>query len=128
MNVDPIMGSTGALLKLALDAAHLKQQVHAANIANANVQGYAPLRLSFGDQLARLRDALAAGDAPAGLPDALDAELAPAVDEQGRAAAKVEIDQEVAEIAHNTLHYQALLRGMSKHLSLMALAIADGRK
>jgi flagellar basal-body rod protein FlgB len=126
MNVDAISGQTATLLSAALDAAQLRHQVHAINIANANVSGYQPMRVSFGDELNRLRDAAQAGALQGA--QAPQAHIEPALDALGQPAERVEIDAEVAEISRNTLHYQALLRGLSKHLSLMSLAIGDARK
>lgn len=126
MNVDAISGQTGALLLAALDAAQLRHQVHALNIANANVAGYQPVRANFGDELARLRAAAQSGALAPG--DRAEPQVEPAVDADGTPAQRVEIDLEAAEISRNTLHYQALLRGLGKHLALMSAAIGDTRR
>ena len=38
------------------------------------------------------------------------------------------IDAQMAEMARNSLHYQALVQGISRHMALLALAASDGRK
>ena len=43
-------------------------------------------------------------------------------------ATRVQLDAEMAELASNSVHFQALLQGLSRHLSILALAAADGRK
>jgi flagellar basal-body rod protein FlgB len=119
---------TTAALSAALDVASRRQALVAANIANGGTPGYAPLRLSFGAQLDEARTALREGrllDA-----DGLDAlrslaELPPEP-EEGRGG--VQLDVEMVELARNAAHFQALIQGVSRHLSLQALAAADGRK
>ena len=49
---------TVEMAKLALDAASLRHQAIAHNIANANSPGFAPVRVSFEDQLGAVRAAL----------------------------------------------------------------------
>jgi len=120
---------TTAALGLALDAASLRQQAHAANIANVGTAGYTPVRVSFEAQLEDARRALETHgrlDAPSltGVEPSL--ELAP-LDESGLPA-KVLLDAEVAEMARNAVHYQALLKGLSRHYAVLSAAIADGKK
>lgn len=120
---------TTAALGLALDAAALRQQAHAANIANAATPGYAPVRVSFEAQLDDARRALESqgrldGDSLAGVEPGL--EPAP-LDESGLPA-KVLLDAEVADMARNSVHYQALLKGLSRHYAVLSAAIADGKK
>jgi flagellar basal-body rod protein FlgB len=40
----------------------------------------------------------------------------------------VQLDAEMSELARNAVEYQALVQGLSRHLGLMALAAADGRR
>jgi len=42
-----IEGTTAAVVTLALDAATMRQQAIAANIANVNTPGYRPVRVRF---------------------------------------------------------------------------------
>jgi flagellar basal-body rod protein FlgB len=119
---------TTTALSAALDAASRRHAVAAANIANANSDGYVPLRLSFEAQLAEARAILrdrgvldgAALDHLRSLPDMAA--------DTGGSAERVQLDMEMAEIARNAVHFQALAQGLSRHLSILALAAADGRK
>lgn len=115
---------TRTALTLALDAASLRQQAIAANIANVNASGYVPQRVSFEAQLADARRGLREEGIldPAALSD-----VRPAMEADVRADA-IGLDMEVAEMARNALQYQALLKGLSRHLEILSLAVADGRK
>ena len=119
---------TTATLSKALEAASLRQQAIAANVANVNTEGYGPLKLSFEAQLEeasaslRERGSVAPDDLRA-LHLALEPDLAP--DGAPRA---IELDAEVAAMARNAVQYQALAQGLSRHFALLAAAAADGRK
>lgn len=116
--------ATLALLSKALDAAAMRQTAHAHNIANANAEGFAPLRVSFEEHLQQVQDALSRGDRPT----AADVGSVQASVETLGVGAKVEIDTEVAALARNGLHYQALIKALGHELSLMSLAVSDGRR
>ena len=98
---DGIESVTRSALAMALDAASLRQQAIATNIANANAIGYVPQRVSFEDQLADARRGLA---------------------QSGR------LDAEAADMARNAVHYQALVKGLSRHFAILSMAAGDGRK
>ena len=119
---------TTTALSLALEAAAGRQQVAGANVANAAVEGYAPQRLSFEDRLTEARASLARGGAIEwrDLQD-VRPERVPVHDE-GQASMPVQLDAELAEMARNAVHYQVLVQGLSRHLGLLALAVADGRR
>jgi len=119
---------TTAAVSLALQAASLRQQAIGANIANANAAGYAPMQLSFETQLAEAREALRAqGRVTPAMLEMLQPELVPALDAHGRPA-PIQVDAQMAEMAANAVHYQALVQGLSRHMSIMATAAADGRR
>ena len=92
---------TTATLSLALDAATLRQQAIAANIANAGVEGYERLGVAFEEQLAQARDSLQRRGTVA-LSDLQQVELglAPLAREQGGGPG-VQLDVEVAEMARD---------------------------
>jgi flagellar basal-body rod protein FlgB len=119
---------TTAALGLALDAASLRHQAIAANIANHATEGYVPQKLDFEAQLANARRSLGAGG---GLnPFALSSvklQLQPVLDESG-APAKVHLDAEVSEMARNSVHFQALARALSRHFAILGMAASDGKK
>jgi flagellar basal-body rod protein FlgB len=120
---------TTRALTLALDAASLRQQASAANIANAGNDWYSPVRVSFEAQLEEARFALQGqgrldGTSLEGVrPEIVTAPLDP----RGRAV-PVALDAEVAEMARNAAHYQALVVALSRHLALLAAAVSDGKK
>lgn len=119
---------TTATLSLALEAASRRHQAIAANIANAGTEGYTPVRLAFEAHLAEARQTLR--DRGSVDPFALAGvrmELEPVLDAEGRPA-KVQVDAEVADMARNAVQYQALTQGLSRHLSILAAAAADGKK
>lgn len=119
---------TTATLSLALDAAARRHQAIAANIANAQVDGYAPVKLSFESQLEEARQALRErGSVDAQSLAGVRMELQPWLDAHGQPAV-VQLDAAMAEMARNAVHYQALAQGLSRHLGVLALAAADGRR
>ena len=104
----------------ALDAASLRHLAAMSNIANANNPMYAAQRVQFEEVL---RSALAQ-EGPTGW-GAATARLLPRLVPD---AGPVAIDQEVAALARNTLHYQALLKTLNAELELLGLAANDGRR
>lgn len=119
---------TTAILGKALDAAALRHQAISANVANANTEGYEPLRLQFEGQLEEARAALRErGSVDLQQVRALQPQLEADVDDAGAPVA-VQLDAQVTEMARNAVHYQALLQGLSRHLALLATAAADGRR
>lgn len=119
---------TTSALSLALDAASLRHQAISANIANIQTQGYVPQRVSFEGQLDNARRSLR----EQGFVDPLAlsgvrARLEPSVEEDGQPSA-IQLDSEVAHMAQNAVQYQALIKGISRHLSVLMMAASDGKK
>ncbi len=121
---------TTIALGLALDAASLRQQAIAANIANANTAGYVPLSVNFESQLEDARHALQSRGR-------LDSNslvgVAPRFEVNAEIGAfglspKVMLDVEVAHLAQNAVQYQALIKGLSKHYAILSTAASDGKK
>jgi flagellar basal-body rod protein FlgB len=124
-----IDSSTGALLSLALDAANLRQQAIANNIANVNTPGYRPLAVSFEERMEVERENLANGGkvTMASLADyqpQLYSSTATPSDDSGDVA----LDVEVAKLAGNTFHHQVLLKMLTKQFALLNLAINEGKR
>jgi flagellar basal-body rod protein FlgB len=107
MASEPVFAALGR----AIDAAALAQAAHTANIANVDVEGYRRVEVALGRELASL-DANFAG-AP---------RLVPAAD------GAVRLDQEMALMAKNAVHYQALLGAYERMTGLLRLATRDGRE
>ena len=119
LNADPVL----ALLSRALDAASLRQTVHATNVANVDTEGYHRMEVVYSAELQR---------ANAGAP-ALDTEQAlqwsqaePEVVES--AETRVRLDTEMAQMAENAVRYQALLGAIERTLGTLRYAARDGRE
>ncbi|RQO63591.1 flagellar basal body rod protein FlgB [Paucibacter sp. KBW04] len=119
--IDP---TTLALVGRALDVATLRQAVHAQNIANANVEGYLPSSVRFEEHLGHVRAALS--DRQPVQPRDLEV-LQPSV-VAAALGSKVELDMEVSALARNSMHYQALVKVLDREMSLMSLAVSDGKR
>jgi len=119
---------TTGVLSLALSAAGQRHQALAANLANASVQGYTPVRLAFEASLVEARQSLRErGSVDAQSLAAARIEIEPDVDASGQAT-PVQVDVAMVELARNAVHYQALTQGLSRHLGIHAMAVADGRR
>lgn len=122
--MDMIEPATLTLISSALDAAALRQVVHAHNIASASADGFTPMRVNFETQMTQVREALARGDSLS----TTDLSDIAATVESLPLGSKVELDTEVAALARNGLHYQALLKALDRELSIMSMAVSDGRR
>lgn len=119
LNADPVL----ALLSRALDAAALRQSVHATNVANVDTEGYHRLEVIYSAEQQRLNAAAPAVDAN----EALGwAQVEPEVVES--ADAHVKLDQEMAQMAENAVRYQALLGAIERTLGMLRTAARDGRE
>jgi flagellar basal-body rod protein FlgB len=119
LNADPIL----ALLSRALDAAALRQSVHATNVANVDTEGYRRLEVIYSAELQRLQ----AGDKAIDVNEALAwAEAEPEVVESSET--RVRLDQEMAQMAENAVRYQALVGAIERTLSTLRYAARDGRE
>jgi flagellar basal-body rod protein FlgB len=105
MSTDPIF----PLLSRAIDVCALRQSVHAANIANIDVEGYRRMEVSFADELRRADDAAAP-------------QVVLADDQSTR------LDQEMALMAKNSIEYQALLSAFERSIGMLRLAVKEGRE
>lgn len=127
--INGISSATSEALVLALDAASLRHQAIANNIANANTQGYVPLRVNFEEQLSALGRATQGSDTEVrSALKGVKAFIEPDAAAAGPGATSVMLDMEVVKLSQNVVHYQTLLRGLSKQMSLISAAINDGRR
>jgi flagellar basal-body rod protein FlgB len=121
---------TTAALGMALDAASLRHQAIAANIANSNVAGYVPVTLNFESQLDDARRAL---ESNGQLDAASLRDVVPRLESESGPTgvgitSHVMLDTEVARLAQNGVQYQALMTGLTRHFAIMSLAVNDGKK
>lgn len=122
----PTEAATRGLLQIALDGAVLRHQAIAANIAQAGQPQAATLRVDFEDRLRLARERAAAGEPWAKV--APDAQPVLSADSPSGERSGIALDAQAADLARNVLQYQALLRGLSRRQSFMALVLADGRR
>jgi flagellar basal-body rod protein FlgB len=116
--VTPLPSAVLQIVSLALDAASLRQQAIAANIANAGDASYQRRGVSFEAKLRELSASSAlSGTSLASLQPRLVAD-----------DSTVALDQDVAAMAGNALHFQALLKALNAELELIGLAANDGRR
>lgn len=118
---------TNKALSLALDAASLRQQAIAANIANVHTEGYQPLRVDFESQLDTARKSLQSRGSIDGfaLAQVRPMLIAQAAEDH---PAEIGLDTQMTALAENSVQYQALLKGISKQYSILASAVSDGKK
>jgi len=119
-------GVTTNSVAYALDGLALRHAAIATNIANANSVGYRPLEVSFEGYLA---DYLARTDM--GMRSPLPTEVLPKPDikpSQLRLSGKEAIEMQAVLLNQNVLQYQALITGLGKYMSTLAVAINEGRK
>lgn len=111
------------LLAHATDVSALRQSVYAANIANAQVEGYQRLEVTFDREVERF--ALAVASSPGrSQPGWLGPETTSVV----RTDEAVQLDQEMAAMAQNALRYQTLIGAFERTIATMRLAIREGRE
>jgi flagellar basal-body rod protein FlgB len=107
----------------------MRHRLIAGNIANAHSEGFRPRRLDFERQLAGAREVLLDRAQVASGSRALSAvrptlaygNVGPAGERQG-----VRVDEQMALLAMNTLHYQALTTALNKKIAILAAAISGG--
>ena len=121
--------ATISAVSVALDAASMRHQALASNIANVSTPGYQPLRVSFEEHLVAARASLRSGS----LDSALLKVAAPRLEREPVVAGEtgapaVGIDEQVAKVSENAVHYQALLRALNKQFGILAAAINDGKR
>ena len=123
--VSMIENSTTALLGMAIDAAVMRQQAIAQNIANANTPGYRRMTVSFESRMAALTAGAPHGSAPS-LADLSN--YRPSFVQADGAANGVALNMEMADMSETVLHHHALLKALGKHMELMGLAINEGKR
>jgi flagellar basal-body rod protein FlgB len=118
-------------LSLALDVAALRHQTIANNIANANTEGFSPQRVGFDAYFKDARQQLnERGRLDLQTLDSMSTtrpSIGPLLGAAGLPV-KVQLDVEVAEMAQNAVQYQALIKGLSRYMSVLSSAVSDGRR
>lgn len=117
--IDP---ATLKLVSQALDAGALRHQAIAQNIANAHASNAQALSVQFEELLGTLR-----ADVLAGRRLRADDVPAPQIVTQPTGQ-RIALDEEMAALSSNSLHYQALLKAMGRQLGILSLAAQEGRR
>lgn len=120
-----IDNNTTAMLGLALDAAVMRQQAIAQNIANVSTPDYQRVGVSFESRMAALASSLPQGAAPS-LADLSN--YRPVFEATGAPGDSVALDMEMADMSQTVLHHQVLMKALNKHLELVGLAINEGKR
>lgn len=114
--IEGLEGPGAAAVRLALDAAALRHQAIAHNLANLNSENYVPMGVSFDAQLAAARR---------------DQASRPQLEQQswrGTGPRPQDVDLEMVRLSENTIHYQALLKALGKQLSILNIAMTEGKR
>lgn len=132
-----IADQTMSVLKKSLDLRAQKQQVIAANIANAETPGYAARKMTFE---ADLRNAIAAPETAGRISNAKHFPIGSSGINgvQGRIVKQrdpnpigdgnsVSLDDEMFDLAENQLLFEASAQILKKKLTLLKYAVSDGR-
>jgi flagellar basal-body rod protein FlgB len=114
--IESLQGAGAGLARIALDAAALRHQAIAHNLANLHSLDYVPLGVRFD---ARLRALGRSGPEPARLVQE---------PERGTGPRPQDVDVEMTRLAENTVHYQALLRALGRQMAILGDAIGEGRR
>jgi len=112
------------LLARAVDVSALRQSVYSANIANAGVDGYRRMEVSFDSALERVALQMANAEQGASLSAALP--QAPAT--VFSTGATVKLDEEMGLMAKNALRYQILLGAFERTMGSLRTAVREGRE
>lgn len=126
------------LLERSLDYLWIKNEAIANNIANVNTPNYKRYNVSFGDYLNKERSKFPVGSCVKDsrfLPIGKDREylVAPRIIRENNSSMRkdgnnVDIDVENAELAKNSINYNVIASQLTKELSMIKLAINEGRK
>lgn len=124
-----LSGATDKLVAMALDACSLRHQAIAQNIANVNNPGYVPVKTSFSEQLSAVLASSKGSLDTASYQQLGGVQVDATADVQQQATdPRVALEMEMVKLAQNTVHYQALLKGLGKSTAILSMAINEGRR
>jgi flagellar basal-body rod protein FlgB len=135
--LNKIEGKT-AILEKALDASWMKNEVISNNIANVNTPGFKKSYVRFEDQMASAASEFQIGSTQKDskfLPIGNDARsiASPEIMQESFTSVRkdgnnVDVDVEMAELAKNTIKYNALISQISRQFNNLRTAINEGRR
>lgn len=117
-----LSGVVGAVVEYALNGLSARHTAIAANIANANTEGYRRQQVSFEELLVSASSGSAKG--VESLPPPRVFTEAPLEGQSARAT----LDNELVQLNRNVLQYQALIRGLEKYNATISTAINEGKR
>jgi flagellar basal-body rod protein FlgB len=124
--IDELSTVTSATVATALDALSLRQQMIAANLANASSTGYSAARVDFETALRRELDS-GSSESSTEVLNALAklrTELSEGTYTHRAPEQGVQIDLEMLQLNETVIRYQALIQGLGKYGSLARMAIS----
>jgi flagellar basal-body rod protein FlgB len=133
---------TQSILAKALDGSALRNRAISNNIANVETPNYQRQDVSFEDELRSALDSSTSSarqDGTAETPSSFTSLEAKVAEAQPRMMTdsvqpardngnNVDVDREMARLAENTIHYEALLQTVSVKSSMLKNAIYEGRR
>jgi flagellar basal-body rod protein FlgB len=131
-----LMPRSARILSKGLEAAALRHQVLANNIANVDTPGFKRSDVVFSSELKKaiqqLERAAPGRPARAGGLDPL-AQLNPRIVQERNTTFRtdgnnVDIDAEMARLAQNTIWYNSMVQQLSTKLSILRSVISEGRR
>lgn len=121
-----MMDVTYKLVKKSLDAAALRQKVIANNIANINTKGFKKSDVVFEEKLRNEIDRISLNS---DYVDSLEPQVVKDESTSFRTDGNnVDIDNEMSNMAANSIMYNALVSQLNTKLSIMRYVISEGRK
>jgi len=121
---------TSSLVELALDAAKMRLDVTANNVANVNTPNFRAMDVSFESQLEMHRSAMLDkrnDSSNLAILNQTKPEVVTSVDDLGLDK-EVLVDQQLMELSKTVLHYKALLEVNNKRGSLVRMAITGSTR
>lgn len=120
-----LTGPVAELLVASLNAATLRHDAIANNIANVNTPGYRMVSVDFETQL---NEVLGTGRYmdDGFLSKSLD-DIKPSINRLDREISVNDLDSQMVELTKNTLHYHTLLKGLQDYGSINKAAIKEGK-
>lgn len=123
---------TQLALARSLDASAMRHKAIANNIANVETPGYRRREVDFEADLRAALDAPSAGAARerevASVQPVLREDSASPEQLEGSEGNNVDPEQEMTDLAENTIQYQAVLHSMSIRSGMVRTAIFEGRR
>ena len=127
------MSYISELMQLGLDDLWMRHDLLASNVANSETPGYKKADLDFS---AYLQNAVSSRTIKLHTTSPIhiqNSDFATAIVTRDASSItpdgnNVDIDKEMAEVSANALHYSALSRQLTAHLSLLRKSITEGRR